>query len=70
MPVYVTVNGGGFHNTEELAARVATAERYLSELEGDIAVQGQTLDSQAWRHRAQIERQILEARAVLKGIRP
>ena len=69
-PVYVTVNGGGFQNQEMLAARVGTAERYLSELEGDIAAQGQALDSQAWRHRAQIERQIVEARAVLKGIRP
>ena len=67
-PVYVTVNGGGFHNPDTLAARVETAERYLKELEGDIAAQGQGLDSQAWRHRAQIERQIGEARAVLKNL--
>jgi hypothetical protein len=67
-PVYVTVNGGGFQNHEMLGARIATAERYLAELEADIAVQGQGLDSQAWRHRAQIERQIVEARAMLKRI--
>jgi hypothetical protein len=67
-PVYVTVSGGGFHNDEMLGTRVATAERYLSELERDISAQGQGLDSQAWRHRAQIERQIVEARAVLKRI--
>ena len=67
-PVYVTVDGGGFHNLAMLDARIATAERYLTELEGDIRAQGQGLDSQAWRHRAQIERQIVEARAVLKGI--
>jgi len=67
-PVYVTVNGGGFHNHEMLGARIATAERYLSELEADITVQGQGLDNQSWRHRAQIERQIVEARAILKRI--
>ena len=67
-PVYVTVNGGGFHNPDTLAARVETAERYLRELEGDITAQGQGLDSQAWRHRAQIERQITEARDVLKNL--
>ena len=67
-PIYVTVNGGGFHNPDTLAARVETAERYLKELEGDITAQGQGLDSQAWRHRAQIERQISEARAVLKNL--
>jgi hypothetical protein len=66
--VYVTVNGGGFRNHEMIDARIATAERYLKEIEADIAVQGQGLDSQSWRHRAQIERQIVEARAVLKGI--
>jgi hypothetical protein len=68
-PVYVTVDGAGFHNHDRLDERIATAERYLAELERDLAVQGQGLDSQAWRHRAEIERQIVEARTALKGIR-
>jgi hypothetical protein len=67
-PVYVTVDGGGFHNPDTLSTRIETVERYLRELEGDITAQGQGLDRQAWRHRAQIERQIGEARAVLKGL--
>lgn len=68
-PVYVTVNGGGFRNVEALQARVDTAERYLRELEGELAAPGTGLDSQAARHRAPLERQIAEARAVLAGLR-
>jgi hypothetical protein len=64
-PVYVTVNGGGFHNAATMQARVDTAERYLQELEDDATKQGAPLDSQAWRHRAQIDRQIADARARL-----
>ena len=55
-PVYVTVNGGGFHNPETFGARVETAERYLKELK-PTPRPGAGPDSQAWRHRAQIERQ-------------
>jgi hypothetical protein len=67
-PVYVTVDGGGFRNADALAARIETAERYLNELESDIVKPGAALDSQAWRHRPQIERQIADARAVLRRI--
>ncbi len=64
-PVYVTVGGGGFQNRAALAERVATAERYLQELEAELASPGTTLDSQAARHRAALMRQIAEARSVL-----
>jgi hypothetical protein len=67
-PVYVTVNGGGFHNPETARRNVETAEKYLQELERELANPGNNLDSQAGRHKAQIERQIAEARAKLKGL--
>lgn len=67
-PVYVTVDGGGFHNRDAMAARLSTAERYLRELEADLATPGTALDSQAARHRVALERQIAEARAALAGL--
>ena len=65
-PVYVTVNGGGFANATTLAARLATAEQYLQELEAELAAPGSNIDNQASRHRTQLERQIAEARKVIE----
>ncbi|HYW48582.1 MAG TPA: CehA/McbA family metallohydrolase [Bryobacteraceae bacterium] len=67
-PVYVTVAGDGFHNPENLARNLEIAEGSLKELEGELANPGMTLDSQAPRHREQLERQISEARAKLKSM--
>lgn len=68
-PVYVTVNGGGFENRETLAARLDAAEKYLRELEAELASPGPNLDRQASRHRAALERQIAEARKQLDTYR-
>ena len=67
-PVYVTVGGGGFHDPENLARNLAVAEGYLKEVEQDLAKPGTALDSQSARHRTQLERQVAEARAILKEI--
>lgn len=67
-PVYVTVNGGGFHNPETAPRYLELSERYLEELEHEMAHPGSSLDDQAVRHTAQLERQIVEARQVLKGL--
>ncbi len=67
-PVYVTVNGGGFHNPATISARIETAEQSLEELEADLATPGTALDSQTARHRVALERQIAEARAILRRL--
>jgi hypothetical protein len=67
-PVYVTVNGGGFHNPESLQRNLQAAEGYLKEVEQDLANPGNNLDRQTARHRAQLERQIAEARTQLKNM--
>jgi hypothetical protein len=67
-PVYVTVNGGGFDNPETLRRNLEVVEGYLKEVEEDLATPANNLDRQAVRHRAQLERQIAEARAKLKGM--
>jgi hypothetical protein len=65
-PVYVTVNGGGFVNPDTLEARLDAADGYLRELEMELANPGTTVDSQASRHRAELERQIAEARRIIE----
>ena len=67
-PVYVTVNGDGFHNPATASENFAIAEKYLQELEHELASPGSSLDSQVSRHHAQLERQIAEARAKLKSL--
>jgi hypothetical protein len=67
-PVYVTVNGGGFQNGETMRRNLDVAEGYLKEVEQDLANPGNNLDRQATRHRAQLERQIAEARTQLKNM--
>ena len=67
-PVYVTVAGGGFHNPENLRQNTALAESYLGEIESELAKPGTQVDSQASRHRAQLERQIAEARERIRAL--
>ena len=67
-PVYVTVNGGGFFNPVTAPHYLELSEQYLKELEQAIANPEKNLDYQSPRHKAQLERQIAEARAVLKGL--
>lgn len=47
-PVYVSV-GAGFHNPVSLQRRLDLSERYLAEIEGEIAAPDLTVDSHAWR---------------------
>jgi hypothetical protein len=67
-PIYVTVNGDGFHNPDTARRNLEISEQYLRELEEELANPGNSLDSQAPRHRAQLERQIAEARTRLKSL--
>lgn len=39
-PIYVTVNGGGFHNSAKLAEHVAVTKKHLAELRGQFVPAG------------------------------
>jgi hypothetical protein len=67
-PVYVTVNGGGWRNESTYKQLLARMEGYLKEVEGELAAPGTGLDAQASRHKAQLERQIAEARGKLREL--
>ena len=65
-PIYVTVNGGSFVNPDALDARLRAAEDYLREIEMELTRPATNIDNQASRHRAQLERQIAEARTLIQ----
>ena len=67
-PVYLTVDGGGFHNPETLEANLERCERDLAELEQQLSEPGPQLDSQAWRHAASLRSQIAATRENLSSL--
>jgi hypothetical protein len=67
-PVYVTVGGGGWQNPENLARNREIVEEHLKEVEQELAHPGNAIDNQATRHRAQLERQLTEARERLRSL--
>lgn len=68
-PVYVSVDGSGFHNPETALAYLDLNERYLDELEARISRPNQTLNQHAWRYREGLEARIAETRAVIATLR-
>ena len=68
-PVYVTVNGASFRNPANYSQNLDRMEGYLKELEQELAAPGTTVDSQSSRHKAQLQRQIAEARAKLQSMK-
>ena len=67
-PVYVTVGGDGFHNPETVRANAQLSEQWLQELEQDIANPPPNRDAQASFHKAELARQIAEARSRLASL--
>lgn len=67
-PVYVTVDGGSFHNPATLEANLERCERDLAELEQELRDPGSRLDSEAWRHADGLRNQIAETREALNAL--
>jgi hypothetical protein len=68
-PVYVSVDGSGFHNPKTAIAYLDLNERYLDELAEEISQPNQTLNQHAWRYREGLEARIAETRAVIATLR-
>jgi hypothetical protein len=68
-PVYVTVDGGGFHNPETALGYLDLNETYLQELEEEIAERKEEAHLNAWRYREGLEERIAEARQVIAELR-
>lgn len=68
-PVYLSVDGGGFHNPDTLAANLDRCEEYLKEIEAEIAQPNQRPDYHAWRYKDGLEMRISETRRILRDLR-
>ena len=68
-PVYVSVEGSGFHNPRTVAHHLDLSDQYLDELEQEIAMPNDTLNQLAWRYREGLELRIAETRAVIARLR-
>ena len=67
-PVYVTVDGHGFHNSKTLERNLERCERDLADLERELRDPGSQLDSEAWRHASSLRSQIAETREALRAL--
>jgi hypothetical protein len=67
-PVYVTVEGGGFHNPETAGHYLDLSERYLRELEHELDWPADEVSRLAWRYREGLEARIKETRGVLRDL--
>jgi len=68
-PVYVTVDGGGFHNPETAWHYLDLSQRYLQELEQEIDRPKDRVDRQAWRYREGLTARIAETRTIIADLR-
>jgi hypothetical protein len=69
-PIYISVDGGGFHNPSTVGLYVPLAEKYLAELKQEIRTVNQNPEFQSWRYRKGLEKRIAETREVLKILLP
>jgi hypothetical protein len=68
-PVYVSVDGGGFHNRETVLRYTKLADQYLLELQHEIEKVNNDPQFQSWRYRKGLEKRITDAKAALKNLR-
>jgi hypothetical protein len=68
-PVYVSVEGGGFHNPATMAHYIALSEKYLQELENDVKNKTYEAEYQAWRYRSGLMLRIEEVRQILQNMK-
>ena len=68
-PVYVSVDGSGFHNPATALDRLQLNEHYLDELEQEIAQPSEVTNLEAWRYREGLEARIEETRRIIERLK-
>lgn len=64
-PIYITIDGKGFHNPETFDENLALCEKYLQEIENEIQNPQDRLDNQIWRYKDGLNKRIQEVRTLL-----
>ena len=68
-PVYVTVEGGGFHNPKTASRYLDLSEQYLQEIEQEISKPSAAVEPQAWRYADGLKTRIAETRRIIEDLR-
>ena len=68
-PVYVSADGGGFHNPHTVPDYLGLSEMYLRELEHELAHRHNEPDRQAWQYREGLQARIDEVRRIIAALR-
>jgi hypothetical protein len=68
-PVYVSVEGGGFHNPSTVPNYLGLSEMYLRELEHELSHRHNEPERQAWKYREGLETRIAEVRKIIAELR-
>ncbi len=68
-PVYVTIDGDGFHNLETVEAYLNQSELYLRELEQELETHHDNPEFRAWYYKKGLKTRIEETRQVISELR-
>lgn len=68
-PVYITVDGGGFHNPETAAGYLNQSEVYLNELEQELDTHRDSPEFRAWYYKQALKTRIEETREVIMDLK-
>ena len=68
-PVYVTVDGGGFHNPETAGRYLDLSEQYLQEIEREISKPNPAVEQQVWKYADGLRTRVTEARRIIDEMR-
>ena len=68
-PIYVTVDGGGFHNPETAMHYLDLSEQYLNEIEQLFTENHTNVELQAWRYEEGLRTRISETRQIISRLR-
>ena len=68
-PVYISVDGGGFHNPDTVSANLDRCEAYLKEIEEEISERHERVDYNAWRYKDGLTMRISKTRRIIRELR-
>ncbi len=68
-PVYISVDGGGFHNATTAQANLDQCESYLKEIEEEVAEPDERINYHAWRYQEGLHERVAETRAIIRQLR-
>ncbi len=68
-PVYVSVDGGGFHNPETIGHYLDLSEKYLHELEQELDTHRDNPEFRAWYYKKALKTRIDETRQIISELR-